>query len=109
MSKLPPLLYLGYRDIKLKRTGSLPPEEYGNWSPDKGQIAIATGKQPVEEANTVLHEVLHACLKLSADPITESEEKEERLVTVLANQLTEVWRRNPDLIAYLDARLGEEE
>lgn len=109
MSKLPKIVYLGYRDLNLKRSPTMGNEEYGHFDSVKGIISISTGRHPHEEANTVLHEILHAMLNLSADPVTEKEEVEERLVTVLANQITELWRRNPDLIAYLDAKLGDTE
>ena len=56
-----------------------------------------------DKARILLHEVLHACYSMGdlADG-----DAEEKVVTVLANQLAQVWRDNPDFVRFMSASLG---
>ena len=45
---------------------------------------------------------MHACWY---DGGLEDEDKQERTINVLANQLTQVWRDNPHVVAWIDAQL----
>lgn len=67
-----------------------------------GHIRICADLEPAEAANTMLHEVMHACWYVVN---LDDEDKQERVVTSMANQLTQVWRDNPALIAAINARL----
>lgn len=62
-------------------------------------------EDPVEAANTLLHEILHACWYTAQ---IQDEDKEERTITAFANQLTQVWRDNPAVIAWIGGALGVE-
>lgn len=61
-------------------------------------ISIEDGLHPVEEADTVLHEIMHAIWWLMAigKPKTE-----EQVVRPLATGLTQVFQDNPALVQYL--------
>ncbi len=75
---------------------------FGECDHPMGTIRIRADIDPIKMANTMLHEVLHACFYI-AD--LQDEDKEERTVTTLANQLSQVWRDNPALIDWLNATL----
>ena len=55
--------------------------------------------------DTVMHECLHAMISDSELADTQDEEK---LVTVLANKLTELWLRNPKLLDWLHETVHKE-
>lgn len=105
----PTTVRIGYRDYSIER-----------WDPrlaranrSMGETCLLTAKiridaqllefDPVEAANTLLHEIMHAAW---LDGGLEDEDKQERTITVLANQLTGIWRDNPALVAWLDHNIG---
>lgn len=57
-----------------------------------------------DKARILLHEVLHAAYNMGdlSDGCTE-----EKVDTVLANQLTAIWRDNPSFVEFMNAALGE--
>lgn len=72
-------------------------------------IAMDPDLAPDAEAETLLHEVLHSCLRAaSIDPDviarSDPEHTEERTVAPLASVLLQVMRANPHLVAYLQGR-----
>lgn len=67
-----------------------------------GTIRIREDLPMVKAGNTMLHEVMHACWYVAS---LEDDDKQERIVNTLANQLTQVWRDNPELVAWINARL----
>ena len=71
----------------------------GNTNHPLQTILLSSEQGPDQEADTVLHEVLHACLHQSDGEL--SVEQEERLVLSLAPLLLDTLRRNPELVAYL--------
>nr|WLW40598.1 hypothetical protein HIBIKMCM_00031 [Ralstonia phage BOESR1] len=62
-------------------------------------IAIKENQNPVEEADTVLHEVLHAVHFLM--DIGLSPKLEEQVVRKMATGLMQVFADNPQLLMYL--------
>lgn len=65
----------------------------------QGVIFVEDGQSPYEEADTVLHEILHAVvfnMKLGLDP-----ETEEQVVGALSSGLIGVFQDNPDLPLWL--------
>jgi hypothetical protein len=100
---LPKRISLGYRTFTVRKDRHLPSGELGQCQNDKGLILIAPGQLGDDEANTVLHELLHAALHLGH--VSLEDDKEEQVVTVLGNAITELWKRNPSLISYLQERL----
>jgi len=65
------------------------------------EIAVKAGMARDQEADTVLHEVLHCCLRQSDGEL--GNEVEERVVGSLSPLLLDTLRRNPALVAYLTA------
>jgi len=98
--------------------------KYKSWSKKKtrtfGQIAyskntIEIGKdqkkgiwnsQSVEEVDTVIHEILHGVV--DEYEIGVDGRKEEKWVTLMANGLTDVLLKNPNLISWLKERVDKE-
>jgi hypothetical protein len=78
----------------------------GTTDSDIGVIAIRThDTTPTQERDTLLHEVIHACLELtyldaSLDHF-KTKEAAERVVSVLATHLLDTFRRNDGLVSYL--------
>lgn len=50
----------------------------------------------------MLHEILHAIYWVYG---VEDEDKEERLVGMMASALTQVWRDNPQVVTWLNEQL----
>lgn len=112
MSELPDLpatVRVGYRDWRIACDGS----DYnrggmtGLCDTDAGVIALdGDQRQGMDEIAAVLvHELLHACWYTGGlEKIRNLDE--EATVTILANQLTQVWRDNPALVRWLDDALG---
>ena len=71
----------------------------GLCSPDECRIEIEDGQPPVEEADTVIHEVLHAIHFLM--DIGLSHKREEEVVRKMATGLMQVFADNPHLLMYL--------
>lgn len=88
------VIKLGYRTWRLLLTDT-PDEgtvEYANHT-----VYIKPGRPPVEEMNTLIHELLHVVVHDRALMPGDLEEHEEKLVTGMANGLTELLLRNPVL------------
>lgn len=109
---LPRSIRLGYRPITIRKSRDISNASHGEYQADKKLILLnpdsCTGEDGV---NTLVHEVMHACFDLAQLHHSElsreqNREHEEKLVTVLANQLTEAFKRNPKLLAWIEAELG---
>jgi hypothetical protein len=55
-----------------------------------------------DKARILLHEILHAAWDMGNLADSDGEEK---TVAVLANQLTQIWRDNPDFVAFMNDAL----
>lgn len=102
--KIPAWLWIGYRKFQVLTRNNLP-NVYGSMNSSKRLIQIEAGQNADDEVNTLLHEVLHVMVE---DSTLVSESYEEQIVTVLANDLTELFIRNPDLLLWIQERLEEE-
>ena len=72
--------------------------ELGYYESDIHRIKLQKGQKWHEEANTLLHELLHAvwfCYNLGLD-----DDQEEKVVGTLANGLMELFARNPEVVKY---------
>lgn len=117
MSSPPRRLRVGYADITVRLSEDLE-DQHGLYSPAKKLITLAKtadSSRGAEGVNTLLHELLHAGyelaqlrnLELSSE---QARADEERVVTVLANHLTELFARNPKLLKWIALELhGAEE
>jgi hypothetical protein len=101
----PKSIRIGYRDFAVedwdtKHASSA--GRYGECDKANAVIRIDTSYGPVKAVSTLLHEVMHGCYDIAG--ITD-EDNEERTVTQLSNQMTQVFRDNPELLAYLKTAL----
>jgi hypothetical protein len=102
---LPATIRVGYRDYDVLEISPLKSEAegaVGRHSAVVCQIELRTDTKPVETADTLVHEVLHAAWSVAGLSVKDGE---ERIVTQLAHLLTQVIRDNPDLVAYLSEAL----
>jgi hypothetical protein len=102
---LPKSVRIGYRDYTIENWASnmaAGAHRYGECDKMNGIIRVDTQFGPVKAANTLLHEIMHACCDIGE---REDADNEERTVSVLAGTLTQVWRDNPDLVAFMSQAL----
>ena len=98
---------IGYQDIVIERETSTFQKQsdcYGEYDHRKNTITIQNGLPPLDEANTLLHEILHGIsyinsLTQSGQPL-DSENKEEVVVNTLTNGLAKVFRDHKCLLPY---------
>ena len=98
---------IGYQDITIERETSTfqkQSDAYGEYEHRKNQITIQKGLSPLDEANTLLHEILHGVsyinsLTQTGQPL-DSENKEEVVINTLTNGLAQVFRDNKWLLPY---------
>ena len=103
---------IGYQDITIERETSTFQKQtdcYGEYDHRKNTITIQNGLEPLDEANTMVHEVLHAVayinsLTVSGQPL-DTENKEEVVINQMTNGLVQVFRDNKWLLTYLKDKL----
>lgn len=107
MSRREPLfdVVLGYQTLRVVRMPLDAMEDrVGAYHPNEGEIWLLAGLPALEELHTLLHELLHAVWRArTIDP----EDDEERTVAALAEGLTELLVRNPELAARLGKAAGD--
>lgn len=113
MSEAPPFptnVRVGYRDYRIQiwpRSEARSEDRFGLCSDVRALIQIdqqIVEEEPIKAANTLMHEILHACHAVGD---LQKGDDEERIVRTIANQLSQVWRDNPGVIAYLDWAFGK--
>jgi len=98
---------IGYQDIVIERETSTFQKQsdcYGEYDHRKNSITIQNGLSPLDEANTLLHEIIHGIayinsLTQSGQPL-DTENKEEVVVNTMTNALAQVFRDNKWLLPY---------
>ena len=103
---------VGYQDIVIERETSTFQKQtdcYGEYEHRKNQITIQNGLGPLDEANTLLHEILHAVVYInsltqSGQPL-DTENKEELVINTITNGLAQVLRDNKWLLPYFKEKL----
>ena len=98
---------IGYQDIVIERETSTFQKQsdcYGEYDHRKNSITIQNGLSPLDEANTLLHEIIHGIayinsLTQSGQPLA-TENKEELVVNTMTNALAQVFRDNKWLLPY---------
>lgn len=75
---------------------------------DKGLIRLRGGGEQSEDQmrDTMLHEVLHAVVRLTYQEKSFAKSDDEDAVGAIATHLLDTLRRNPDLVAYLLSDAG---
>ena len=105
-------LKIGYQDIVIERdttTFQKQSDSYGEYDHRKNTITIQNGLGPLDEANTLLHEILHGIayinsLTQSGQPL-DTENKEEVVINTITNGLAQVLRDNKWLLPYFKEKL----
>ncbi len=114
MSKLKDKIKIGYTDINIrfrskKNHSKWMKDTYGEYDSNNSQILLSNELSKREEANTFLHELLHASIwvsGLSAEGgVLEPKKREEIVVNVLANSLAQIFRDNSWVLPYLNKGL----
>ena len=101
---LPKRIRVSYTDLQVIVTdepGFLK-ESYGEFNSTGNKITIASDVGPQELSNTLLHELIHACvwyggLKDEGSAL-EDDNQEEHVVNVITNQLCQILRDNPKVL-----------
>jgi hypothetical protein len=114
MSKLKTKIKIGYADIKIKLLNKKDnpkwcKDHFGEYDSNKSEILINSSLSKIEEANTFLHELLHASIWISGlsteGSVLEQKKREEIVVNALANNLAQVFRDNKWILPYLKTNL----
>lgn len=97
---LPPSVSIGYRTYPIQE---MPDSLKAEDTVDTDGMFNRTGiyihlRDPCNDANTLLHEILHGCWLHGG---LESRETEERAVTALANQLCQVLKDNSNVVNFI--------
>lgn len=103
---MPKTIRIGYRDFSVESWPSaiaMASDRLGECDKLNGILRVSDNLDGIKAANTLLHEVMHACWELAE---LDDKDEEEKTVGCLANQLTQVWRDNPKLVAFLNSQLG---
>lgn len=97
---------IGYRDCKVEAwptDDAIESGAFADYDAAQQLIRVRTDLPPQLTAECLLHEVIHAAYDVGCLDVADSE---ERVVSVLGAQLSQVIRDNPDLIAYLQYALA---
>lgn len=114
MSKLKTKIKIGYADIKIKLLNKKDypkwcKDHFGEYDSNKSEMLINNNLSKIEEANTFLHELLHASIWISGlsteGGVLEQKKREEIVVNALANNLAQVFRDNKWILPYLKTNL----
>jgi hypothetical protein len=116
MSKLKTKIKIGYADIEIKLLSKKESpkwckDHFGEYDSSKSQILLNHNLTKIEEANTFIHELLHASIWISGlsaeGGVLEPKKREEIVVNTLANNLAQVFRDNKWVLPYLKKNLTE--
>ena len=99
---------IGYQDVIIERetsTFSKQTDSYGEYDHRKNIISIQTELSDLDEANTLLHEILHGVAYINSLTVggmpLDKEEKEEIVINQITNGLMQVFRDNKWLLDFL--------
>ncbi len=108
MTTRPTHIDISYMRLEVvEREHYLSRQDLGSLHYDQQVITVRAGMNDAEEANTVLHECLHAIFY--AYGINMTHEQEELVVNTVANGVCELIKRNPELVAYIVDKLSDKE
>ena len=97
--KLPDKIRIGYRDFQVEvwdHLNAVSANRFGECDRNLGIIRVDVVSEPQNVCNTLLHEILHA-VRHQQQLENDDHEQEERVVTVMANALSQVLRDNPGI------------
>ena len=110
--KIPEKIKIGYQDVLIERTTASfakPSDSYGEYDHRKNIITIQENLSGLDEANTLLHEILHGIAYINSLTVggmpLDKEDKEEIVINQMTNGLTEVLRDNQWLLDFFKDRI----
>jgi hypothetical protein len=109
VSELPKSIRVGYRDYLVEAwdyKAASASEKFGECDRNYAIIRVSPEYGEVQTARTLLHEVLHAIWTNANLPSGEGTSDEEAIVTVMSNHLAQIWRDNPEFVAFLTESLS---
>jgi hypothetical protein len=86
---------------------SIPDNNLGLTDHDKLTIAVRDNQIPLEEADTVVHEIMHVLWYHMALYADIDQDIEERVIRAMATALVASMKENPILLSYLTSALKE--
>tara|TARA_R100000482_G_scaffold49041_1_gene17322 strand:+ start:286 stop:618 length:333 start_codon:yes stop_codon:yes gene_type:complete len=102
--KLPGIIYLGHRKIKVKEIGARTAnkdEIYGDFDVNKDLIRVDKTLTPEKKLNTLIHEIVHVLLDhFNAELKLKDEEK---VCEVLGSGLSDLLSQNPKVIKIINS------
>lgn len=102
MVKPPKIVKVGYLRMALE---FVPETELGDsrgqWRQHEGRILIADHLSYQDQAETVIHELLHGCYPVFDMPALESALVEEVVVSTIAPHFAQIIRDNPALMTWM--------
>ena len=102
--KLPGIIYLGHRKIKIKEIGARTAskdEIYGDFDVNKDLIRVDKTLTPEKKLNTLIHEIIHVLLDhFNAELKLKDEEK---VCEVLGSGLSDLLSQNPKIIKVINS------
>lgn len=103
--KLPASIKVGHRDIEVVLAPrSAMDGAYGDYLDDAQRIRLSMDRKPQSQAETLIHEILHACWPAHWSLVGDVE---ETFVSALAPALSQVVRDNGELVAWLQHNLSK--
>ena len=110
--KIPERIKIGYQDVDIERetsTFSKQTDSYGEYDHRKNTITIQTQLSDLDEADTLLHEILHGIAYISSLTINgmplDKEDKEEIVINQITNGLMQVFRDNKWLLDFFKEKI----
>tara|TARA_B100000029_G_C17284015_1_gene854473 strand:+ start:358 stop:729 length:372 start_codon:yes stop_codon:yes gene_type:complete len=109
---VPEKVKIGYQDVLIEWSSasfSRPSDSYGEYDHRKNTISIQDELSNLDEANTLLHEILHGIvyinsLTVGGQPL-DKEDKEEVVINQMTNGLMQVFRDNKWLLDFLKEKI----
>lgn len=97
----PKVIKLGYQDIKVLEVDAIDNTQ-GSYNNESHEIKIKSGMDNREKLNTLLHEIIHACVYCyGLKSEFKDDDAEEKIVNALGNGITEVLVRNRELVSFI--------
>ena len=110
--RIPEKIKIGYQDVVIERetsTFSKQTDSYGEYDHRKNIITIQTQLSDLDEADTLLHEILHGIAYINSLTIggmpLDKEDKEEIVINQMTNGLMQVFRDNKWLLDFFKDRI----
>lgn len=99
---LPSQVRVGYKKYAILPIPDDWDELQGQHDAQTSTIRVRPSKNPAEAANTLLHEIMHACWSMASLP---SKCREERAVDAMANGICQVIVDNPGVFDWIKDQL----